>query len=174
MLRRLVTVAVVLGMLLGTMAAVSAAGYINFHGVDGEAQDKDHKGWVDVLSFSWGLEEPAPGSTSATRVSSGRVDFQDFSIVKTLDKASPKLALACCNGTHLPNVNMELCRDTGDKQKYMVYTFTAPVISSIVIFGPGFGDRPEDGSIPKNVAFEKITLRCRQIQWQTVEPKPGD
>ncbi|MBW2092594.1 MAG: type VI secretion system tube protein Hcp [Deltaproteobacteria bacterium] len=28
------------------------AAYIKFDGVDGESQDKDHKDWIDVLSFS--------------------------------------------------------------------------------------------------------------------------
>jgi len=34
--------------------------FIKFEGVDGECQDKDHKGWVDVLSFSWGLHKAGP------------------------------------------------------------------------------------------------------------------
>ncbi len=29
-----------------------AAGFIKFDGIDGESVDKDHKGWVDVQSFS--------------------------------------------------------------------------------------------------------------------------
>ena len=43
------------------------AAYIKFDGVDGEAQDKDHKGWSDIMSFSQGLHQPGGGSTGATR-----------------------------------------------------------------------------------------------------------
>ena len=27
--------------------------YIRYLDVEGEAQDKDHKGWSDILSFTW-------------------------------------------------------------------------------------------------------------------------
>ncbi len=43
------------------------AAYIKFDGVDGEAQDKDHKDWSDLASFSQGLQQPGGGATGATR-----------------------------------------------------------------------------------------------------------
>ena len=66
---------------------------------DGESTDDKHKDWIEVLSYGLGIQQP----TSATASSSGgataeRANFQDFTIVKALDKASPKLALACANG----------------------------------------------------------------------------
>ncbi|MBN1292859.1 MAG: hypothetical protein JXB48_13545 [Candidatus Latescibacteria bacterium] len=27
--------------------------YLTYNDVSGEAQDKDHKGWTDLLSFTW-------------------------------------------------------------------------------------------------------------------------
>jgi type VI secretion system secreted protein Hcp len=49
----------------------------------------------------------------------------------TLDKASPKLALFCCRGDHIPSVKVELCRATGDKQKYLEYRLYDTIVSSV-------------------------------------------
>ena len=31
--------------------------FLKLDGVDGELKDKDHKGWIDIFSFSLGLEQ---------------------------------------------------------------------------------------------------------------------
>lgn len=33
--------------------------YLKVEGTTGESQDSNHKGWTDVLSFDWGLHNPA-------------------------------------------------------------------------------------------------------------------
>ncbi|MDI9446743.1 MAG: type VI secretion system tube protein Hcp, partial [Planctomycetota bacterium] len=43
------------------------AAYIKFDGVDGEAQDAQHKNWSDILSFSQGIRVPGGGQTGPTR-----------------------------------------------------------------------------------------------------------
>ena len=60
------------------------AAYIKFDGVDGEAQDKDHKAWSDLLSFGQGLHQPGGGSTGPTR-RRGDVILDDISCSKELD-----------------------------------------------------------------------------------------
>ena len=88
--------------------------FIKIEGIPGESTDDKHKDWIEVLSYSTGVSQPSAGSASSGGgASSERADFQDFSIVKTLDKASPKLALACARGEHIPTVTLELCRAGG-------------------------------------------------------------
>jgi type VI secretion system secreted protein Hcp len=79
------------------------AAYIKFAGVDGEAQDKDHKGWSDILSFNQGVHQPGGGATGPTR-RRGDVVLDDVTVVKELDKASPKLAESVCKGKVYPKV----------------------------------------------------------------------
>ncbi len=43
------------------------AGYIKFPGIEGEAQDKDHKQWIDLLSFQQGISQPGRAATGPTR-----------------------------------------------------------------------------------------------------------
>ena len=106
--------------------------FLKIDGIPGESTDDKHKDWIEILSYSWGVSQPASGSHSSGGARAAeRVNVQDFSIVHTLDKASPKLFLACCKGEHLKTTCIELCRATGDKQKYMEYKLTDVIVSSV-------------------------------------------
>lgn len=84
-----------------------AAAYLKFDGIDGESVDKDHKGWIDVLSVS-GLapEEKAreKGSGLATGkrekgsgLATGKRQHKPITITKAIDKSSPMLARSTGN-----------------------------------------------------------------------------
>ena len=75
--------------------------FIKFDGVDGEAKDKDHKGWSDLLSMTWGVHKAGGGATGQTR-RRGVATVEDVVITKELDKSSPKLAEAVLYGQGLP------------------------------------------------------------------------
>ena len=106
--------------------------FIKIEGIPGESTDDAHADWIEVLSYSCGVSQPASGSASSGGgASAERADFQDFSIVKALDKASPKLALACADGTHIGEIILELCRAGGDKVKYMEYKLGDAIVSSV-------------------------------------------
>lgn len=62
------------------------------HGViKGESQDTDHKGEIDVVSWSWGMQaKPTLGGGGA----SGKATIHELKIVKRLDSASTALMIA--------------------------------------------------------------------------------
>ena len=106
--------------------------FLKISTVPGESTDDKHKDWIEILSYSWGVSQATGSATSTGGARSAqRCDHQDFSITKVLDKASPKLFLACCKSEHVPSVTIELCRATGDKQKYMEYKLSDVLISSV-------------------------------------------
>jgi type VI secretion system secreted protein Hcp len=126
--------------------------------IPGESTDDKHKDWIEVLSFSHGVSQPASGSSStAGGRSAERCDHQDFSIVKTLDKASPKLALFCCNGQHIKEVKVELCRASGDKQKYMEYKLSDVIVSNVRPGGSAQGS--------ETLPVEEVSFNYGKIEW---------
>ncbi len=132
--------------------------FLKIDGIDGESTDDKHKDWIEVLSFSSGVSQTSTGSSSSGGARSAeRCNHQDFSIVHTLDKASPKLALACCKGEHIPEVTVALCRATGDKQKYMEYKMTDVIVSSV---RPG-GSAQGGESLP----LEEVSFNYSKIEW---------
>jgi type VI secretion system secreted protein Hcp len=106
--------------------------FLKLSTIPGESTDDKHKDWIEILSYSWGVSQPAGGERSTGGAAAAeRASHSDFSIVKILDKASPKLFLACCKGEHIAEVKLELCRATGDKQKYMEYKMSDVLVSSV-------------------------------------------
>jgi type VI secretion system secreted protein Hcp len=132
--------------------------FLKIDGIPGESTDDKHKDWIEILSYSHGLDQPSSGaqSTGGAR-SAERVNIHDFSIVKILDKASPKLALFCCKGEHIKKIKMELCRATGDKTKYMEYSFEDVIVSGVRPGGSAKGG--------ETLPMEEVTFNFGKIEW---------
>ncbi len=138
--------------------------FLKIDGIPGESTDDKHKDWIEVLSYSWGVSQSASRSASTSGgASSERADFQDFSIVKALDKASAKIALACAQGKHLKDVTLELCRAGGDKLKYMEYKLSEAIVSSNSVGGGGGGE-----------PTESVTFNYGKIEWTYTQQKRAD
>jgi len=128
--------------------------FLKIDAIPGESTDDKHKDWIEILSYSHGVSQPA-------RVVGGGAlepcQHQDFSLVHTLDKASPQLALYCCNGKHIPEVAIELCRAGGDKRKYMEYVLSDVIVSSVK---PSAGTRSGD-----TLPLEEVSFNYGKIEW---------
>ena len=84
-----------------------SSAYVKYEGIDGESKYQGHEGWSEIVSFSQGIHRPDSGATGSTR-QRGNVVFEDIVLVKQVDKASPKLAEAICNGVVFPKVEIHL------------------------------------------------------------------
>ncbi len=92
--------------------------FLQIEGVPGESTDENHLDWIEILSYSHGVSQPGSGSVSSGGAhKAARSEHLDFSIVKALDKATPKLNLYCCDGTHVPEVKIELLSSYWNKAK---------------------------------------------------------
>jgi len=132
--------------------------FVKIDTIEGECTDEKHKNWIGIQSFSHGMSQQVSSSASAVGGrTTGRVDMQDFSIVKMLDKSSPKLALACCNGEHLKSVVIELCRAGKDPQKYMEYKLSDVVVANVRTGGSCQGG----DSLPT----EEVSFHFGKIEW---------
>jgi type VI secretion system secreted protein Hcp len=132
--------------------------YMKFDSIPGESTDSKHKEWIQILSFSLGVHQGGGtgGRAAGGAAAAGRAEHQDFSVVKSTDKASPKLFLACCQGQHIKSVKLELCRATGDKQKYMEYVLSDVIISSVRPGGGAGGGEP--------VPLEEVGLNYGKLE----------
>ena len=135
--------------------------------IPGESTDDAHAEWIELLSFSHGVSQEASGAASSGgSLSAERCDHQDFSVVKTLDKASPKLNLFCCNGTHIEKINIQLCRAGGDKQTYMEYKMSGCIVKSV---RPG-GSAQGGEALP----LEEVSFSYGKIEWTYTETAGGE
>src|SRR6266542_976170 len=98
------------------MAAVDF--FLKLEGVDGESADSKHKGEIDVESWSWGESQSGTHGAGGGG-GAGKVSMQDFHFVMKVNKASPKLMLACATGQHIKEATLT-CRKAGkDQQEFL-------------------------------------------------------
>lgn len=129
--------------------------FLNIEGIDGESSDDAHKDWIEILSYSHGIARPNSSHTGSGG-GAGKSRHDDFIITKTLDKASPKLVLACCNGEHIPKVILELCLPGGQGQKFMEYELESVTVASVRPTGDANG---EEGRPTEEIAFRYAKIK---------------
>jgi len=131
------------------------AAYIKFDGIDGEAQDKDHKSWTDLAAFSQLITKPGAG-TGATR-RRGDVVLEDLHCTKELDKSSPKIAESVCKGKVFPKVEIHLTASYTDSGRitYYAYELKNVQVVSYDISGSGQAD---------DVPMENFSLNFEEIK----------
>lgn len=132
--------------------------YMKFDGVDGECKDKDHKGWIDILSFSQGIHQPGGGATGVAR-RRGDVILDDISISKVMDKSSPKLAESVCKGKVFPKVEIELTASYTDAGRvtYYKYELKNVLVTSYHVSGAGQSDEVPSENFSLNFEEIKVT-----------------
>jgi type VI secretion system secreted protein Hcp len=126
--------------------------FLNLDGIKGESTDDKHKGEIDVLAWSWGASQSASFGAGAGG-GGGKVNIQDLSLTKYVDKASPNLFKFCCKGTHIKSADI-VVRKAGDSAlEYIKITLTEVIVSSWTTGGSGGEDR-----LTENVtlAFAKV------------------
>ncbi len=129
--------------------------YMKIDGIDGDSTDEKHKNWIELLGFSNGLSQMGGGSSSAAGAhSGGKIDISEFNVTFTMCSASPTIAKFICLGKHVPKIEIELCRATGDKQVFMKYTLQDAFFTSYQQSGG-------TGSLPT----ESLGIRFGQIHW---------
>lgn len=138
------------------MAAVDY--FLKVDGIEGESQDAKHKAEIDLESWSWGATQtgtnPAGGGAGA-----GKVAMQDFHFVMKVNKATPKLILACASGQHIPKAILT-CRKAGGKQEeFLKYTFSDVLVSSYQTGGSGGADIVPTEQISLNYAKMEVEYK---------------
>ena len=142
------------------MAAVDY--FLKIEGIPGESTDAKHKAEIDVESWSWG-ETNAGTHVGGGGGGAGKVIMQDFHFVMKVNKASPKLFLACASGQHIPKAVL-VCRKAGtEQQEFLTITMTDLLVSSYQTGGSA-------GS--SVVPTDQISLNFSKIEWEYKEQKP--
>ena len=133
--------------------------FLKIDGIDGESQDKVHKAEIQLQSFSWG-ETNAGSFSHGSGGGAGKVQMQDFHFVMSVNKASPKLFLACANGQHIKKAVLTARKAGKDQQDYLKVTFSDLLISSFQTTG-----QADAGHLPLDQIsfnFSKMEFECKE------------
>jgi type VI secretion system secreted protein Hcp len=128
------------------------------HGViKGESQDTDHKGEIDVLSWSWGMQgRPTLGGGGA----SGKATINDLKIVKRLDSASTALMLALRTNEAIQKAVLTQRKAGKGQLEYLKITIEQGRVTSLTV------DAGETAGGPQVV--EKVSFTFNKIEVEYV------
>src|SRR5690606_1041086 len=114
--------------------------FLKLTNIKGESADDVHKDEIDILAWSWGMSQS--GTTHvATGGGAGKVNVQDLSVTKWIDKSSATLQQYCCKGSHIDEANL-VVRKAGDTPlEYLKLDMKDLIISSVSTGGSGGEDR---------------------------------
>lgn len=136
--------------------------FLKIDGIEGESQDSKHKGEIEIESWSFGEVQTGTASHGGG-LGAGRVQMQDFNFVMKVNKASPKLFLACARGDHIKSAVLT-CRKAGkEQQEYLKVTFSDILVSSFQTSGSGGADI---------LPMDQISLNFSKIEFEYREQRP--
>ncbi len=108
--------------------------FLKIDGVEGESQDEQYKGWIQLQGWQW-AEENAGRWGFGSGGGSGKVEMKDFEFIMVSNKASPKLFLMCATGEHIKSAKL-VCRKSGNgQQDFMTIVFSNCLVSSFRTVG---------------------------------------
>jgi type VI secretion system secreted protein Hcp len=132
--------------------------FMKLDGIDGESKDNSHKGEHDVLAWSWGMSQSGSAHVGGG-AGAGKVNVQDLSFTKYIDKGSPDLMLNCCNGKHIPKATLVVRKAGGDSPlEYLKVTMEEVLVSSVSTGGSGGEDRLTE-NVTLNFARVKVDYK---------------
>lgn len=135
--------------------------------IKGEARDKTHKDEFDVLSWNWGMSNSGSAQQGGG-MGAGKVNVQDLSFTKYIDKSTPDLMLACCNGKHIPQAVMTIRKAGEQPLEYLLVTMEDLIVTNVSTGGSAGEDRLTE-SITLNFSRVKV-----QYKEQTATGGVGD
>lgn len=133
---------------------MAGAIFLMLDGIKGEATDEAHEEEIVVHGYNWGMNNPtAMGAGTA----SGKVNVQELSIMKQMDKSSPALTEHCCLGKVVPKGALTVQRAGEDKVQALVIE-----LENIFVTSVSTDDSANSGSLP----MEQIVLSFKQFKYK--------
>jgi type VI secretion system secreted protein Hcp len=118
------------------------------HGlIKGESQDDQHKGEIDVVSWSWGMQAKV---NIGAGTAAGKATINDLRIVKRADSASTALMLALRTNEQIQKAVLTLRKAGKTQLEYMKITIEQGRVISLAIEG---GDASGGADVVERVSF---------------------
>jgi type VI secretion system secreted protein Hcp len=119
--------------------------FIKIGDIKGESMDKAHKDEIDVLNWSWGMSQSGNMHVGSGG-GAGKVNIQDLSITKYVDKSTPNLMMLCSSGKHIDKVTLTVRKAGGESQvEYLIINLEEVLID----YQPQKADGTKDGGAVK-------------------------
>jgi type VI secretion system secreted protein Hcp len=130
--------------------------------IKGESLDSKHKDEVEVLSWSWGVQQSGSMAYGGGG-GEGKASFNDFNFTHHVDKASPVLMKACATGEHIKEATITVRKAGKGQQEFLIFKMNDILITSVNPSGSG------DAAS----TVESIAMQCAKVDLE-YKPQKAD
>jgi type VI secretion system secreted protein Hcp len=134
--------------------------FMQVPGVAGDSTDANHQGWINVLSWSEGFQNPNALSSGT----GGNPSMGTFNVMINYSQASPLLLKALATGQHLGTVEVDFVKPAGTSS----LTYLKIVLTNVAITTIG-----DSGSAADNSPQESVGIKASQLS-ATYTPQNAD
>lgn len=129
---------VAVGLAAAGLAHAATDYYLQIDGIKGESVDRDHKDWIDIESFSWGLTL-VTGVGGGGGSGAGKATFSDLAWTQAVDISTPKFFVNVATGKHMPKVTLDVTRTSGKggAESFFQMIFTDTIGTGLSLGGGG-------------------------------------
>jgi type VI secretion system secreted protein Hcp len=135
--------------------------FLKIDGIPGESTDASHKDEINILSFTWGESQPVVPISGGSGAA-GKVTMQEFHFTMRVNKASPKLFLACASGAHIKNAILTVRRPGAGAVEFLKWTLTDVTVGSYQTSDNAPNGDPLTDQV--NLRFAKIEVEYRPVK----------
>jgi type VI secretion system secreted protein Hcp len=139
-------------------AVVASDIFAKLGDIKGESLDDKHKDEIEVLSWSWGVQNTAGGPGAGAGAGAGRPSFHDFSFTHKIDKASPALMKACATGVHLKDATITHRKAGKGQQEFLIFKLNDVIITGVT---PADSGGEGGGTESVSLTFAKVDLEYK-------------
>jgi len=130
--------------------------------IKGESLDSKHKDEIEVLSWSWGVQQSGTMARGGGG-GEGKASFNDFNFTHHVDKASPVLMKACATGDHIKEATITIRKAGKGQQEFLIIKMTDVLVTSVNPSGSG----------DSAATAESIALQCSKVDLE-YKPQKAD
>ena len=123
--------------------------------IKGESLDSKHKDEVEVLSWSWGVQQSGTMAHGGGG-GEGKASFNDFNFTHHIDKASPVLLKACATGEHIKEATITVRKAGKGQQEFLIIKMNDVIVTSVTHGGSNDGHQEN-----VSIAFAKVNVEYK-------------
>ena len=135
--------------------------YISFPDVEGPCKAADHEGWIEMLSFDWGISRETSGGNQPGMVS-GVPRLDGFNFTADIGSASSTLQAKMITGEHFPEVVIECIKIVGGSTptKEVWYKVT---LSNVLVTSLSQGLTSDTANDNVTLTFRKHLMEIKDL-----------
>ena len=131
--------------------------FLKIGDIKGESTDDKHKDTIDVLAWSWGVNQSGSRHVGGGG-GAGKASFHDLNFTHHVDKASPVLLKTCAVLEHIKEAQLTVRKAGKSPQEFLIIKMNDIIVTSVQPSGNG-----GDGGLVENVAlqFAKVDVEYK-------------